>query len=80
MTAKDLHKLTTDLIAAGDGDLPVMVDIATFHESENGTVFEIEAVKLRFVQGTDDSGPVGEKCPMAVITGPVEWHKHGGPL
>jgi hypothetical protein len=80
MTVRELYKIAAALVSDSDGDLPVMVDTATFHESENGTVFEVGAVKLKYVQGTDDSGPVGEKCPMVVITGPIEWHAHGDPI
>ena len=62
------------------GDIDVMVNTATFEESENGTVFEVEAASVERVQGADDSGPVGDKYPMFVITGPMKWHAHGDQL
>jgi hypothetical protein len=68
MTTKKLQEIIAASIKE-HGDLPVMVNTATFEESENGTVFEVEAAKVERVQGVDDSGPVGRKYPMLVITG-----------
>lgn len=79
MNAKELHMALTAIIE-DHGDIEVMVDTATFPESENGTVMQVESVGVKQVQGTDDSGPVGDKHPMLVITGAVEWHEHGTPL
>jgi hypothetical protein len=78
MTTKQLQKILDD--AKAYGDIEVMVNTATFDESENGTVFEAESATVELVQGTDDSGPVGDKYPMLVIKGAVEWHAHGDAL
>lgn len=79
MTIKQLQGILA-LVLHDYGDIEVMVNTATFAESENGTIFQAEAAKVESVQGTDDSGPVGRKCPMLVIKGPIEWHQHGDPL
>lgn len=80
MNARELHAITSSLVALGQGDIEVMVDMATFPEDENGTVFMVEKAEVKEVQGADDSGPVGDKEPMLIIRGVVEWHEHGEPL
>jgi len=80
MNARELHAITSSLVALGQGGVEVMVDTASFPEDENGTVFMVEKATVEDVQGADDSGPVGEKEPMLVIRGIVEWHEHGNPL
>ena len=79
MTAKKLQEILAAAIKT-HGDIEVMVNTATFSESENGTVFEVENAKVERVQGADDSGPVGKRYPMIIITGPVEMHVHGDPI
>ena len=69
MTVEKLHKLTGDLIAQRRGNAEVAIDIATFIESENGTIHIVESAKYRRIQGADDSGPVGPKFPFVVLTG-----------
>ena len=64
MNVKELHAITSSLVALGQGDTEVMVDTATFPEDDNGTVFMIEKAEVKEVQGADDSGPVGETEPM----------------
>ena len=80
MTIEQLHDITTALIAKKMGGLPVMVNTATFEESENGTIFAADVAGVIRVQGADDSGPTGRKHPMFVIGGPIEWHQHGDPI
>lgn len=79
MTAKELHNLLSSILAV-HGDVEVMVNTATFPESENGTIMQIRAATIKDVQGADDSGPVGGTEPMLVIEGDIEWHGHGDPL
>jgi hypothetical protein len=69
MTVEKLHKLTGDLIAKRRGNAEVAIDIASFTESENGTIHVVESVKYRRIQGADDSGPVGPKFPFLVLSG-----------
>ena len=81
MTIRDLHNITTGLLAL-HGDAPVAIDFRTFAEPEepSETILEIESAEVRDVQGADDSGPVGEEFPFLVLSGPVEWHTHGNPV
>lgn len=76
MTTRELKELI-DTAIAKHGDVEVMVDTKTFPDSDNGTIFEISDAEVIDVQGADDSGPVGEKYPMLVIKGAMEWHEHG---
>lgn len=69
MNIDQLHKITGDLIAKKRGNLDVMINLATFTESENGTIHEIQTAKVQRVQGADDSGLVGSKIPMLVLSG-----------
>lgn len=69
MTVTDLHKLTAGLIAKKQGNIDVTINFATFIENENGTILEVEAAKVERVQGADDSGPVGRKFPMLILSG-----------
>lgn len=69
MTVQKLHEITGTLLAKKRGNLHVMINIATFSESENGTILEVESAEVERVQGADDSGPVGRKFPMLVLTG-----------
>lgn len=80
MNARELHAITSSLVALGQGDIEVMVDTASFPEDENGTILVIEKAEVEDVQGADDSGPVGGKEPMLVIRGVVDWHEHGAPI
>lgn len=80
MNARELHAITSSLVALGQGDMEVMVDTATFPEDENGTVMMVEKADVQELQGVDDSGPVGETEPMLVIRGIIERHNHGDPL
>lgn len=69
MTVQKLHEITAALIANKRGDIEVMIDFATFEESENGSILDIETAIVRRVQGCDDSGPVGRKHNMLVLSG-----------
>lgn len=69
MTVKQLHKLTGDLIAKRQGGAEVAIDFATFIESENGTILDVESAEVRRVQGADDAGPSGPKFTMCVLSG-----------
>lgn len=69
MTIKQLHSVTGKLIAKEQGDHDVTIDIATFSESENGTILMVESAKFKRVQGADDSGPVGPMFTMLVLSG-----------
>ncbi len=80
MNARELHAITSSLVALGQGDIEVMVDTATFPEDDNGTVMMVDKADVQEVQGADDSGPAGGTEPMLVIRGIIEWHKHGDPI
>lgn len=79
MNIKELQNILSSTLAI-HGNIEVMINTATFPESENGTVMEAVSAKVDEVQGADDSGPVGDKYPMLIIRGAVEWHEHGSAL
>ena len=39
------------------------------HEDPNACIHDVEGGKYRRIQGCDDSGPVGPKCPFLVLNG-----------
>ncbi|HWA27835.1 MAG TPA: hypothetical protein VG734_19425 [Lacunisphaera sp.] len=69
MTVNQLHKITAGLIAKNKGDIDVAVDTTTCNDNPDAPIDMIEGAKYRRVQGVDDSGPVGPKCPFLVLTG-----------
>lgn len=71
MTIDKLHEITTGLVSIGKGQCEVAINLATFHESENGAIIMVDDAAMEDVQGADDSGPVGPKFPTLVIVG--EW-------
>lgn len=71
MTVQQLHEITSAAIAAGQGNIEVMVNTASFYENDEGSVFEAEKAEVELVEAADDSGPTGEKYPFLVISGPV---------
>lgn len=80
MTVRELHEITSELVAKNKCDIEVAIDYFSFSESENGSILLIESAAVQRVQGADDSGPVGRKYPMFVISGDRVLHRHGDPI
>jgi hypothetical protein len=79
MTIKQMQEILSNALLAW-GDIDVMVNTATFPESENGTIMEVDKAHVEDVQGADDSGPVGDNMTMLVIKGAIDMHEHGDPI
>lgn len=71
MSVKELHALTGKLIKQGRGSAEVGFDTSTIVENEdpNACIHDVEGWGYRRIQGSDDSGPVGPKCPFLVLNG-----------
>lgn len=69
MTVKQLHELTRKVIAGTEGDMDVAINFSTFAENENGNILLVTSAEVIRVQGTDDSGPIGDKELFFVLDG-----------
>lgn len=68
MTTKQLIEKLQQL----PSNMDVMIDFDTFTENENGSILPVDSAEVRNVQGADDSGPVGPRFDMLVLSGERE--------